>query len=147
MESTTNPQPIALDVRPVLAAGEEPFDMIMQAAVRVPAGGALEITAPFEPIPLYRVLSLRGFGHRTEQRDADEFVVHFTRTSITTDARVGEIYERYPATGAVLANYNVDLCCGGELSLTVVAQANGVTVEALLESLQQSVVEALRTQR
>ncbi len=133
---------VALDVRPVLAAGEEPFSMIMEAASIVPVGGELEITAPFEPIPLYHVLSVRGFGHRTDVQGPDAFVVHFTNTGITAATRVGEVYERHPATAPVLARYNVDLCCGGELTLSVVAQANDVGVEEFVESLQEAALES-----
>jgi hypothetical protein len=47
---------VTLDVRPLLAAGEEPFDVIMAAVAALPPDGILELTAPFEPVPLYAVL-------------------------------------------------------------------------------------------
>jgi hypothetical protein len=69
----------SLDVRPLLAAGEEPFDAIMVAVSALPPDGVLEITAPFEPIPLYAVLKSRGFGHVMEQPSPSTFVVRFFR--------------------------------------------------------------------
>lgn len=129
---------ISLDVRPVLAAGGEPFDMIMDAAGRIVEGGVLEIIAPFEPIPLYRVLSQQGFGHRTEMRDPEAFVVQFKRTPITSDARVRDVFERYPATAPVFADHGVDLCCGGDKSLAFAAQAHAVDLDVLLAELQDA---------
>lgn len=70
-----------LDVRPMLADGKEPFGTIMKAIDGLPDDGVLELTAPFDPIPLYAVLGDRGFQHHTEQRGPSEFVVRFARAS------------------------------------------------------------------
>lgn len=51
-----------LDVRPLLAAGEDPLRVIMDAADIVDFGGALVIDAPFNPSPLRRILAARGFS-------------------------------------------------------------------------------------
>lgn len=51
-----------LDVRPALAAGEDPLSLILEAADRVDFGGALVVDAPFNPSPLRRVLAARGFS-------------------------------------------------------------------------------------
>lgn len=67
-----------LDVRPELAAGGEPFERILAAAIAVPAGESLVLIAPFEPAPLYSVLGARGFAHSTIQVAPDEWVVRFT---------------------------------------------------------------------
>lgn len=133
---------VSLDVRPVLAAGEEPFNMIMEAAGRIVEGGVLEVIAPFEPIPLYRVLSQQGFGHRTEMREPDAFVVQFARTRITSDAIARDVFERYPSTARVFADHGLDLCCGGDESLAFAAQAHGVELDALLTELQDAVLNS-----
>jgi len=70
---------VKLDVRPLLASGIEPLQAIMEAAATVGPGQALELTAPFEPVPLYGVMAQQGFRHTTERRAADEFVVTFVR--------------------------------------------------------------------
>jgi uncharacterized protein (DUF2249 family) len=86
MSAESKPRAIVLDVRPILAAGEEPFTLIMQTAAQVPPGGVLELTAPFEPVPLYRVMSEKGFTHVTEPRGPAEWVVRFTNLGIAGEA-------------------------------------------------------------
>ncbi len=68
-----------LDVRPDLERGDEPFARIMEVAASIVPGGQLVLIAPFEPVPLYGVLGGQGFTHQTEKRDADEWVITFTR--------------------------------------------------------------------
>ena len=138
---TTANDVIALDVRPVLARGEEPFAMIMEAAGRVPARGALELTAPFEPVPLYAVLSGRGFGHLTTPLAAGACLVRFVQTGITPATAVGAVHERYPTTGPVFAAHGIDLCCGGGKTLDFVAKAHGVELGRLLAELQHAALE------
>ena len=72
----------SLDVRPLLAAGEEPFDAIMAAVAALPPDGILEIIAPFEPVPLYAVLRARGFDHTMQQSSPSSFLVRFFRQGI-----------------------------------------------------------------
>lgn len=55
------PASVRLDVRPMLAGGQEPFSAIMDAAAQVEEGGTLLLDAPFDPAPLRRVLAKRGF--------------------------------------------------------------------------------------
>jgi uncharacterized protein (DUF2249 family) len=73
--------PIAedLDVRPLLANGEEPFSVIMASAARVPAGKAMRLHTSFEPVPLYDVLGGRGFEHETHQFGPDDWETVFRR--------------------------------------------------------------------
>lgn len=69
-----------LDVRPLLARGEEPFETILTAAGRVPEQGALRLRAPFEPVPLYAVLARRGFTHSARRLGPEDWEVIFART-------------------------------------------------------------------
>jgi uncharacterized protein (DUF2249 family) len=108
----------ALDVRPILASGEEPLELILETAVGVATGEVLEITAPFEPVPLYAVLGARGFARLTEMRAPDEFVVRFTQTGITGESTVAEVYD------------------GGGHTLEFAAQAHGLEPEELVAALQ-----------
>ena len=39
--------------------------------MRCAPDGVLVLRAPFEPVPLYRVLARRGFAHWTESSEAD----------------------------------------------------------------------------
>lgn len=130
-----------LDVRPILAAGEEPLELILETAAEVPEGNVLEITAPFEPVPLYSVLADRGFVHRTEMRGVDEFVVWFTQTGITAESTVAEVYDGHPAAAPVLAEHGLDLCCGGGHTLEFAARAHGLEPEQLVAQLQAALGE------
>ena len=73
--------PIAedLDVRPLLANGQEPFSAIMASAARVPAHAALRLHTTFEPVPLYAVLGGRGFQHAAHQLGPDDWEIVFLR--------------------------------------------------------------------
>jgi uncharacterized protein (DUF2249 family) len=51
-----------LDVRCLLAVGEDPFQVVMRAAAPLQSGDVLVIDAPFNPSPLRRVLAGRGFS-------------------------------------------------------------------------------------
>ena len=131
-------QTIALDVRPILAMGEEPFDAIMNAADEIETGDSLEITAPFEPVPLYEVLARRGFAHTTDVRSDAEFVVLFTLTGITLDSTVSDVHAGFPSTASVIGEAGLDLCCGGGHSIEFAAGAHGLEPLRLLQDLQQA---------
>lgn len=66
-----------IDVRPMLARGEEPFDAIMAAVAGLEPGEELELTAPLDPVPLHSVLGARGFEHRTESLSGGDYRVVF----------------------------------------------------------------------
>jgi uncharacterized protein (DUF2249 family) len=51
-----------LDVRPQLAAGDDPFKIIIAATRELPAGQILELIASFEPAPIIRVLQKQGWA-------------------------------------------------------------------------------------
>lgn len=127
---------VRLDVRPVLASGGEPFEQIMSAAGRLPPGGTLELTAPFEPVPLYPVMRRRGFTGRAEVRGPAEWVVTFRDTGVAPTSTLTEIVSRVPAAAAVLTRHGLDLCCGGGKTLAFAARAHGINLDALLEELQ-----------
>jgi uncharacterized protein (DUF2249 family) len=73
---------VELDVREELRAGREPFSLIMGAIGEVKDGGALVLRATFEPVPLYTVLSRRGFAHWTEKLADDDWRVWFYRPDV-----------------------------------------------------------------
>lgn len=66
-----------LDVRQLMAQGQEPFDTIMGVVGELEPGEGLELTAPLEPIPLYQVLGARGFAHQTEDLGGGDYRVVF----------------------------------------------------------------------
>ncbi|GEO43116.1 hypothetical protein SAE02_72640 [Skermanella aerolata] len=50
-----------LDVRPLLASGQDPFSQVMSMSAQVQPGGFMVVDAPFDPAPLRRVLAKKGF--------------------------------------------------------------------------------------
>lgn len=129
-----------LDVRPMLAAGEEPFSTIMAVVDGMSEGERFELVAPFDPVPLYEVLGPRGFHHRTEKRGPGEYVVEFVQTGITAESTVREVLDRHPATAELLAEAGFDACCGGVHALEHAARAHGKNLGELLRRLQAAVV-------
>lgn len=73
------PVAVELDVRPMLAGGEEPFHAVMTAVANVPGGQTLRLRVGFEPLPLYDVLSHRGFTHQAFELGPDDWEVLFLR--------------------------------------------------------------------
>jgi uncharacterized protein (DUF2249 family) len=71
---------VHFDVREDIRSGREPFARIMSAVSSLADGETLVIRAPFEPLPLYRVLANRGFASWTERRDESDWSVWFYRT-------------------------------------------------------------------
>ncbi len=139
MTDTLTTDPVRLDVRPIIGAGDEPFETILAAADAIAEGGVLELTAPFQPVPLYPVMRQRGFAATTDQRAPDEWVVRFRQTGITTESLLAGVAEQHPATGEVLAKYGFDLCCGGAKPIEVAARAHGVDLDVLLDELHARV--------
>lgn len=74
----TTPLPHELDVRPMLARGEEPFGAIMAAVEALLPGQALRMLAPFRPAPLFNVMANRGFDCADRRRDDGVWEVTFT---------------------------------------------------------------------
>jgi uncharacterized protein (DUF2249 family) len=70
-----------LDVRPIIAAGDEPFDLIMAAVGALEANEDLVVIAPFEPVPLEGVLGSQGFTYDAVDLGAGDWQVTFTRPS------------------------------------------------------------------
>lgn len=68
-----------LDARPIIAAGNEPFDEIMAAVSGLENGEELVILAPFEPVPLEGLLSSQGFTYVTEAIGEGDWRVTFRR--------------------------------------------------------------------
>lgn len=69
-----------LDARPYQERGEEPFSAIMAAIRQVPVGQVFRLRNTFEPVPLYEVLSRRGFVATARQLGPDDWEVLFLNT-------------------------------------------------------------------
>lgn len=68
-----------IDVRPLIAAGTDPFAAIMRIQATVPEGGVLVLDAPFDPAPLRRVLLGKGFTSIGRRLAPDHWRIAFRR--------------------------------------------------------------------
>ncbi len=73
------PEPLELDVRPLVAANKPPLGAVLDAVARLAPGQALRLIAPFEPAPLYRLLGHRGFRHEASHDGAGAWTILFRK--------------------------------------------------------------------
>ncbi|WP_256009689.1 DUF2249 domain-containing protein [Desertivirga xinjiangensis] len=69
-----------LDVRPMLAAGQDPLQTILKSLDSHERGQALKLINSFEPLPLIALLSRKGFSCRTERPEPDIVITWIFRT-------------------------------------------------------------------
>lgn len=67
-----------LDVRGILAGGQDPFSAIMDALGKMPEGNTLKIINTFEPAPLIKILNKKGYSHFTEYPENNTVLTYFT---------------------------------------------------------------------
>ena len=68
-----------LDVRPLIANGQEPFSKIMAAMKGLAPGETLTLVTPFLPAPLIEKLGSEGFTALPERRADGGWQTRFTR--------------------------------------------------------------------
>lgn len=89
-----------LDVRPVLAKGGDPFQLILETARGLGDGEALHLVVGFEPTPLYAVMRSMGRAAHTE-RSGEAFHVWFFREAGAAPERAAASTERAPLLAPV----------------------------------------------
>ncbi len=72
------PKVTTVDVREDLQFGREPLPRILAAVGRLGKGERLRVIAPFEPLPLIRLLATQGFAAEVTKLDDGGFAVLFT---------------------------------------------------------------------
>ena len=72
---------VELDVRPILAAGGEPFGRIMETVASLGPDEGLRLLAPFRPVPLFGALGSRGFTHQDREIGGGDWEVLFSPTT------------------------------------------------------------------
>ncbi len=102
----TDLSPRTLDVRPILAAGGEPFGEIMSAVAQLESGQALRLIAPFKPVPLFAVMEKKGFSHTETALDGADWEVLFRPGAGPTAAptKPGEARGAWPVATRTLDN-------------------------------------------
>ena len=68
-----------LDVRPMLARGEDPLAVIRGKVDALTPGHGLTVVAPFLPAPLIELLRSEGFASSLERRADGGWSVNFWR--------------------------------------------------------------------
>ncbi len=68
-----------IDVRPIIAGGDEPFARIRAAVDALQPGEGLSVIAPFLPSPLIEKLESEGFQSRVERQSGSSWITHFWR--------------------------------------------------------------------
>ncbi|NOZ41885.1 MAG: DUF2249 domain-containing protein [Alphaproteobacteria bacterium] len=66
-----------MDVRPLLAAGTDPLTQILARVDALSPGVVLQIDAPFDPVPLRRLLAGRGYASHPVRLSGDHWQVFF----------------------------------------------------------------------
>ncbi len=64
-----------LDVRPILAEGQDPLEQILCTLEKLPKEGVLVLRAPFMPRPLLALLGERGYRLLVEEREGGGFEI------------------------------------------------------------------------
>lgn len=67
-----------LDVRPILKAGGEPFDTIMEFTNQLDPHESFRLRATFKPEPLLGVLSQKGYRSTAQEMADGSWAVDFT---------------------------------------------------------------------
>ena len=75
---------IELDVREDLRLKKEPFDKIMGTVKHLQAGQAFVLHAPFNPVPLHKVLKRKGFVYEAEKIEKKHWKVIYSKTGGNT---------------------------------------------------------------
>ncbi|HXG49087.1 MAG TPA: DUF2249 domain-containing protein [Methylomirabilota bacterium] len=68
-----------LDVRPLLARGQEPLPVILKRVQALAEEDGLIVLAPFLPSPLIELLGSQGFRSKVERGEAGCWIVYFWR--------------------------------------------------------------------
>jgi uncharacterized protein (DUF2249 family) len=87
----TKEQIIELDVRPVIASGKDPLNIIMDTVKKIQPGQVLKIINTFEPTPLILLLEKKGFESYVDTIGEDLVETYFHKkttgeTEIATQA-------------------------------------------------------------
>ncbi len=68
---------VTLDVREDLRLGREPLKRILNTVKTLSRGQKLRLLTTFEPVPLYRVLWVKGYAHEAQHLDSGDWEILF----------------------------------------------------------------------
>lgn len=87
---------VELDVRPILAAGGEPFGRIMETVTSLGPDEGLRLLAPFRPVPLFGALASKGFTYQDREIGGGDWEVLFTPAIAPTATAAKVSAARWP---------------------------------------------------
>lgn len=79
---------ISLDVRPMLAEGNDPLRLIQQHIKELKNGQVLKINNTFEPTPLIKLLEKQGFESYVDHIEKDLIETYFYRNKHTEEQQI-----------------------------------------------------------
>lgn len=77
---------VELDVRPLLAAGTDPLNIILEKVKGIKTGNTLKIINTFEPIPLIKLLEKKGYITYTDGLSSNRVETYFYKKEDSTVA-------------------------------------------------------------
>ncbi|RKD20065.1 hypothetical protein BCY91_00090 [Pelobium manganitolerans] len=77
MDKLTEAHTKTLDVRPLLESGKDPLKQILAQVKELPTGHTLKIVNTFEPVPLIKMLSAKGFEVFVDTQSTDLIETYF----------------------------------------------------------------------
>ncbi len=83
-----------LDVREMISAGKDPFNVIMNALKELPSHRTLKLVNTFEPLPLINILKKKGYAYYTIKETEDLFFTYFR--NISNKSKLTEIDSSAP---------------------------------------------------
>jgi len=82
LQSLQSAAAIELDVRPMLAEGQDPLKLIIAQASLLEPQQVLRIINSFEPVPLISLMKSKGFGAMTAQQGPALYTTYFFREQL-----------------------------------------------------------------
>lgn len=73
---------VELDVRPVIASGSDPLELILKSSKSLKDNECLKIINTFEPVPLINLLSKQGFRSWSERAEKDLVYTWFVKDEV-----------------------------------------------------------------
>ncbi len=104
--------PSELDVRPLLAKGQEPFQAIMTAVESLLPGQSLLLIAPFKPVPLFSVMEKRALPPMRKRSAAVTGRFSFRRSIVRRPSCRFRTMPDFPISGPNLPTISIaPTCC------------------------------------
>lgn len=96
---------LTLDVRAMLAGGDDPLKLIQQKVKELQPGQILKIVNTFEPTPLVKLLEKQGFQSYVDVVDKDLVETYFSKTDAESVVKVEAGPSEHDDWGQIISRY------------------------------------------